>query len=140
LALCSQSSAQSGTPDYPVRQGGPHEVAALGTRRWRTAKNHRTVRWCTGLSGESSVANLSPSRKAKGRRGYNSPDCPVSQRSPVPTVGRAIFTRHVVAPTVGRGHRTVRCALDSVRCANGPKAATVDYSPYGKKSCTGHEQ
>jgi hypothetical protein len=28
------------------------------------------------------------------------------------------------APTVGRGHRTVRCLPDSVRCANGPEAAT----------------
>jgi hypothetical protein len=26
-----------------------------GFRRWRTAKNHRTVRWCTGLSGEPTV-------------------------------------------------------------------------------------
>jgi hypothetical protein len=122
-----------GTPDCPVRQAGPREKAALGTRRRRTAIIHWTVRWCTGLSGESSAANSSPSRKAKGRRGYNSPDCPVSQRSPAPTVGRAIFARHVVAPTVGRGHRTVRCA-------NGPEAAMVDCSPYGKKSCTEHEQ
>jgi adenylylsulfate kinase-like enzyme len=28
------------------------ESAALGNRRRRTAKNHRTVRWCTGLSGD----------------------------------------------------------------------------------------
>jgi hypothetical protein len=116
------------------------EKATLGFRRRCTAIIHRNIRWCTGLSGESSAANSSPSRKAKGRRGYNSPDCPVSQRSPAPTVGRAIFARHVVAPTVGRGHRTVRFALDSVRCANGPEAATFDCSPYGKKSCTGHEQ
>jgi hypothetical protein len=27
--------------------------------------------------------------------GYNSPDCPVSQRSPAPTVGRVINARHV---------------------------------------------
>jgi hypothetical protein len=59
-----------------VRQAGPREKAALGTRRRRTTKNHRTVRWCTGLSGESSAANSSPSGKAKGRRGYNSPDSP----------------------------------------------------------------
>jgi hypothetical protein len=44
----------------------------------------------TGPSGESSAANSSPSGKAKGRRGYNSPDCPVCQRSPAPTVDRAI--------------------------------------------------
>jgi hypothetical protein len=40
------------------------------------------------------------------------PDCPVSQRSARPTVGRAIRARHVAKPTVGRGHRTVRCAPD----------------------------
>jgi hypothetical protein len=31
------------------------QLAALGSRRRRTAKNHRTVRWCTGLSGEPTV-------------------------------------------------------------------------------------
>jgi hypothetical protein len=62
------------------------------------------------------------------------PDCPVSQRSAGPTVGCAIRARHVAEPTVGRGHRTVRCALDSVRCANGSQAPTVDYTPEGKKS------
>jgi hypothetical protein len=57
-----------------------------GIRRRRTAKIHRTVR-CA-------------------------PDCPVSQRSAGPTVGRAICAGHVAKPTVGRGHRTVRCAPD----------------------------
>jgi hypothetical protein len=45
-----------------------------------------------------------------------------------PTVGRAIRVRHVVEPTVGRGHRTVRCAPNSVRCANGSKTATVGFA------------
>jgi hypothetical protein len=57
-----------------------------GIRRRRTAKIHRTVR-CA-------------------------PDCPVSQRSAGPTVGRGIRARHVAEPTIGRGHRTVRCAPD----------------------------
>jgi hypothetical protein len=35
----------------------------------------------TGLSGESSAANSSPSGKAKRRRGYNSPDRPVVHRT-----------------------------------------------------------
>jgi hypothetical protein len=35
------------------------EQSALGTRRWRMTINHRTVRWCTGLSGESSTAKSS---------------------------------------------------------------------------------
>jgi hypothetical protein len=51
--------AQSGTPDCPVRQAGPRELAALEIRRRRTAKNHRTIRWCTGLFGESSATNSS---------------------------------------------------------------------------------
>jgi hypothetical protein len=113
------------TEQCPVRQAGPRELIALGIRRRRTTKNHRTVRWCTELSGESSAANSSLSGKASGRRGYNSPDCPVSQRSPAPTVGREICGRHVAAPTVSRGHQTVRCAPDSVRCANGLGVATI---------------
>jgi hypothetical protein len=43
----------------------------------------------------------------------------------------------VAAPTVGRGHRTVRCAPDSVRCTNEPGAATVDNARFGRKSRTG---
>jgi hypothetical protein len=75
---------------------------------------------------------------------YNSLDClvctgqcPVSQRSAGPTVGCAIYARHVAEPTVGRGHQTVRCA-------NGSKEPTVDFAKEGKKSapdsvrwCTG---
>jgi hypothetical protein len=73
--------------------------------------------------------------------GYNSPDCPVctgqcpvSQRSAGPTIGRAIRAGHVAEPTASRGHRTVRCAPDSVRCANGSKAPTVGFAKEGKKS------
>jgi hypothetical protein len=67
--------------------------------------------------------------------GYNSPDCPVcTGLSGEPTVGRAIRARHVAKPTVGRGHRTVRCAPDSVRCPNGSKAPTVGFAREGRKS------
>jgi hypothetical protein len=144
LALCSQTSAQSGTPDS-VRCARlvSSEKAALGNRRRRTAKNHQTVRWCIGLSGESSAANSSPSGKAKRRRGYNSPDCPggapdcpVSQRSPAPTVGRAIFARHVDCSNGRLVHRTVRCAPDSVQCANQPRGATIGYAKFGRRSGT----
>jgi hypothetical protein len=57
------------------------ENVALGIRRRRTAIIHRTVWWCIELSDESSATNSSPSGKAKGRRGYNSPDCPVVHRT-----------------------------------------------------------
>jgi hypothetical protein len=43
-------------------------------------------------------------------------------------------------PTVGWGHWTVRCAPDSVRCANQPEVATVGCARNGRKSSTRHEQ
>jgi hypothetical protein len=96
-----------------------------GLQRWCTAINHRTVRWCTGLSGGAQ-------------------NCPVSQQSAGPTVGRVIHVRRVVEPTVRRRHRTVRCAPDNVWCANGSESPTVGFAKEGKKSapdsvrwCTG---
>jgi hypothetical protein len=44
------------------------------------------------------------------------------------------------AATVGWAHRTVRCAPDSVWCANQPRGAMVGCAWYGKRSRTGHEQ
>jgi hypothetical protein len=44
------------------------------------------------------------------------------------------------APTVGRGHQTIRCALDSVRCANCHKSATVGCVRLGRESRVRHEQ
>jgi hypothetical protein len=35
---------------------------------------------------------------------------------------------------VGWGHRTVRCASDSVRCANQPEDPTVSYTRNGRRS------
>jgi hypothetical protein len=58
----------------------------------------------------------------------------VSQQSAGPTVGRVIRARRVAEPTVRRGHRTVRCAPDSVRCANGSKSLMVGFAKEGKKS------
>jgi hypothetical protein len=60
---------------------------------------------------------------------------PPAQRSAVQSAGDAW-----PAPTVGRGHRTVWCAPDSVRCANCHGAATVGCTILGRRSCTGHEQ
>jgi hypothetical protein len=64
----------------------------------------------------------------------------VSQRSTAPTVGHVIRARRVGAPTVGRGHRTIRCAPDSVWCANCRKSATVGCARKGRRSCTGQLQ
>jgi hypothetical protein len=54
-----------------------------GTRRRRTAKDHRTVRWCNGLSGEPTVGRangrLRNPRVTRGRANglKGAPDCPV---------------------------------------------------------------
>jgi hypothetical protein len=69
-----------------VRQAGSGELATLGSRRRRTTINHRTVRWCTGLSGEPMVgrANDRPRnpRVTRGRPNglKGAPDCPVCTR------------------------------------------------------------
>jgi hypothetical protein len=101
---------------------------------------HRTVRWCTGQcpvrqAGSSELAALG---NPPATYGYNSPDCPVSQRSAGPTVDRAICAGHVAEPTVERGHRTVRCAPDMSGAPTALRLPTVDYAIYGKKSGTRH--
>jgi hypothetical protein len=89
LAVYSHKTARSGRTGLSGAPGWRLSNWLLsGFRRRRTAINHRTVRWCTGLSGE-------------------------------PTVGRRIRARRVARANGQKGHRTVRCAPDSVRCANG---------------------
>jgi hypothetical protein len=115
----SQKAAQSGCTG--LSGGAPDSVwcarlalvkrPLLGLRRRRTTKIHRTVR-CA-------------------------PDCPVSQQSAQPTVGRVIRARRVAEPTVRWGHRTVRCAPDSVRYANGSETPTVGFAKEGKKFAPG---
>jgi hypothetical protein len=82
-----------------------------GIHRRRTTIIHRTV-WCA-------------------------PDCPVSQRSAGPTVGRAICTGHVAEPTTRWRHRTVRCAPDMSGAPTAPRLPTVGFTIEGKKSGTG---
>jgi hypothetical protein len=93
---------------------------------------HRTVRWCTGQCPvrQAGVCQLAALGTSTAVYDYKSPDCPVSQWS--------------AGPTVRRGHRTVRCAPDSVRCANSSGSSTVGCAKTGKKSapdsvrwCTG---
>jgi hypothetical protein len=118
---------------------------------------HRTVRWCTGLSGESTVpaANCSPRdqrathgphQRSVGHTGLSgahrtvsgAPTVPEDQRSAVPGMegNRAPDCYTWPTPTVGWAHRTVRCAPNIVRCANGPGGPTVGYARYGRKSST----
>jgi hypothetical protein len=83
----------------------------------------------------------------KGRRGYNSPDYPVVHRTIRLANGRvhqrsAAQSSHDAWPaaTVGWAHRTVRCAPDSVRCANRSRGPTVGCARKGRRSGTGQLQ
>jgi hypothetical protein len=82
-----------------------------GVRRRCTAINHRTVRWCTGLSGEPFTGELVALGKPSTAYGYNSPDCPVctglsgeptvsrgNDRSRIPRVTRGRANGHIGAP------------------------------------------
>jgi hypothetical protein len=119
LGSSSQESAQSGSTG--LSGGAPDSVrcARLDRAKWplsgihrrRTTIIHRTVR-CA-------------------------PDCPVSQRSAGPTVGRAICAGHVAEPTARRGHRTVRCAPDMSGAPTALWLPTVGCASFGKKSGTG---
>jgi hypothetical protein len=94
LAEAAKTLRSLGAPDCPVVHrtvsGAPGWLwsnwSLSGFRRWRTTKNHRTVRWCTRLSGESTVsrANGRPRnpRMTRGRANglMGAPDCPVCTR------------------------------------------------------------
>jgi hypothetical protein len=84
------------------------EKVALGKNRRRTTIIHRTFRWCTRLSGEPTVAST--------------------------TVGRAIRGRRLTRANDWQGHRTVRCAPDSFRCAIWPGDATIVCARIGRRS------
>jgi hypothetical protein len=124
LAVYSQLLFSLGAPDS-VRCARLALVKRLlsGIRRRRTTKNHRTVRWCTGLSGEPTVGRTNGwpcnPRMTRGRANglMGAPDCPVcTGQCPVRQRfqifnGRLRQNRKGIStgqcPVV---HRTVRCA------------------------------
>ena len=109
------------------------ELAALGIRRRRTTIIHRTVRWCTGLSGEPTVASANGRpRNMRATRGSSNgrqeaPDCPVCtglsgvhRQCPVRQWARSCnsrlcpiwkaITHQTDYNSCPVAHRTVRCA------------------------------
>jgi hypothetical protein len=117
----------------------PIENALARAAKTLLSLEHRTVRWCTGQcpvrqAGSSELAALGNSPAVYG---YNSPDCPVSQRSAGPTVVRVICAGHVAEPTARRRHRTVRCAPDMSGAPTALWPPTVDCDVYGKILGTG---
>jgi hypothetical protein len=119
LAVYSQDSAQSGCTG--LSGGSPDSVrcARLARANWPLSGIHRRrtaiIHWTVRCA----------------------PDCPVSQRSVGPTVGRAICAGHVAGPTARWRHRTVRCAPDMSGAPTAPRLSTVGFAIEGKKSGTG---
>jgi hypothetical protein len=71
------SGGVSGAPGQP-----PVNRPLSEKNRWRTTIIHRTVRWCTGLSGEPTVASATVGRAIRGwhvarANGQQGADCPV---------------------------------------------------------------
>jgi hypothetical protein len=74
------------TGQCPVEPGWSPVKRPLSGKVWRrTTIIHRTVLWCTGLSGEPKVASATVDRAIRGRRvahanrRQGAPDCPVRQ-------------------------------------------------------------
>jgi hypothetical protein len=120
LGVYNQLLLGLGAPDCPVVHqtvsGVPVWLPAnwplSGKLRRRTDIIHRTVRWCTGLSAEPTVASA--------------------------TVGRQIYGRRVARSNGRKGHRTVWCAPDSVRCANRCQSCNGQLCQIRKEIRTGH--
>jgi hypothetical protein len=118
LAGSSQSLAQSGTR---LASG---ELATLGKVWRRTAIIHRTVRWCTRLSGEPTVTSATVGRAIHGRRvarangRQGAPDCLVcTGHCPVRQPARSCNGRlRQIRKEIRTGHATV-----TVRCATRQK-------------------
>jgi hypothetical protein len=109
-------SARPGTPDCPV----VHRIVS-GAPGWLG------VNWALLGKEKGDVAIIHRTvRWANIARG---------QRSAAQSAGDACL-----APTVSWAHRTVWCAPNSVRCANGLGGATVGCARYGRRSRTGHEE
>ena len=109
------------TGQCPVRQAGSREKAALGTST--VVYGYNSPDCPVGRSqANSSLSGIHRRRTAIIHRTvWCAPDCPVSQRSAGPTVGRAICAGHVAEPTARRRHRTVSgapTALKSQRSAS----------------------
>jgi hypothetical protein len=146
MARAAKTLLSLGAPDCPVVHrtvsgGAPNSV------RWCTEQCpvvHRTggapdsVRCARLARAKWPLSGIHQRRTAIIHRTVRcAPDCPVSQLSAGPTVGRVICVGHVAEPTARRGHRTVRCTPDMSGAPTALRLPTVDCAIYGRKSGTG---
>jgi hypothetical protein len=118
--LARHTGLSSGAPArVPCARIDAGELAALEKTPRRMTKIHRTVRWCTGLSGEPTVAcangrlrnpraTRGPQQQSLGHTGLSgAPTDSEDQRSDAPDLeGDRAPDRYSDCPVV---HQTVRC-------------------------------
>jgi hypothetical protein len=89
-AMWLKCTGLSGETSAPALSTSAMNSSLSGNEQSVAAKNHQTVRWCTGLSGESeppepTVASaISGRRVARSNGRLGTPDCPVRQPIPRP--------------------------------------------------------
>jgi hypothetical protein len=100
-----------------VPQPGPTWTGCSRELAGDLAKNHRTVRWCTGLSSESSAPARQVHRRQtrRSRENQKAPRLKITElygesEPPRPTIVCMINERHVAKPTFGWSHQTVSSA------------------------------
>jgi hypothetical protein len=128
------SPARPGTPDCPMVHRTVSDAPGWPTVNWllsgkksrRTAKIHRTIRWCTGLSGEPKALTANgrlrnprvtrgPQQRSVGHTGLSGVHQTVSgaPTSPEEQQLDAPYMEGDRAPDMNSGypvvHRTVRC-------------------------------
>jgi hypothetical protein len=120
----------SGAPDsVRCARLASGKLATLEKVWRRTAIIHRTVRWCTGLSGEPTVASATVGRAIRGRHvthangRQGAPDCPVCTRQcPVRQPARSCNGQlRQIRKEIRTGHATV-----TVRWCTGLSGAPPD--------------
>jgi hypothetical protein len=131
--VLAHRTVSGGAPDS-VRgaRPAPTNWPLSGKLRRRMAIIHRTVRWCTGLSGEPTTASTTVGRQIRGRRvaplqrSEGAPDCPVSTgKCPAPTDARVA--------TVGCARLGRRSAPDMLqRLSGGAPDCPVRHPTEGK--------
>ena len=102
---------------------------------------HRTVRWCTGLSGEPTAASATVDRAIRGRRvarangRQGAPDCPVRQQARSCN-GRLRQKRKEIG--TGPSTVTIRWHTRLSGVPHSPWLVMVGFARNGRKSLTIH--
>jgi hypothetical protein len=123
LARAAKTLLSLGAPDsVRCARLASGELPALGSRRRRTAINHRTIRWCTGLSSEPTVGwangrlhNLCVTRgQANSQKGAPNclvctRQCPVRQRLQIFNGRLRQNRKEICTGQCSVVHRTVWC-------------------------------